>query len=250
MTTTIQQDHTYQFFQPLSDEEYTALKRDIEARGIKVPIELDNDGNILDGHHRWEIAQELGLPEEKIPTVTRDDLSTEADKIAHVLKVNLLRRKSVSPLTQAKCILALKEARGFDTTTNHNRHTARDDRVSLLWEELGLNPRSGQRYLQWYEELKDHPELCEQVESEAKTIAQARREVGTLVAKPRKKTSLFQGKGAMGFLEEVKAYALKQLTQYEEQDILFPEYEEQDGKVVLKLTIKLRPRQFDITGKD
>src|SRR5262245_56433697 len=138
MTTTTQQDHTYQFFQPLSPQEREAFKEDIKQRGIQVPIELDNAGVILDGHHRWEIAQELGLPERQIPIVVRDELTTEADKISHVLKVNLLRRKSVSPLTQAKCILALKDARGIDTTTNHNRHTSRDDRVSLLWEELGL----------------------------------------------------------------------------------------------------------------
>ena len=67
MSTTTQQDHTYQFFQPLSDEEYTALKKDIEDRGIKVPIELDSDGNILDGHHRWEIAQELNIPYDDMP---------------------------------------------------------------------------------------------------------------------------------------------------------------------------------------
>jgi ParB-like chromosome segregation protein Spo0J len=60
MSTATQQDHTYQFFQPLSPQEREALKRDIEARGIQVPIELDSEGNILDGHHRWEIAQELG----------------------------------------------------------------------------------------------------------------------------------------------------------------------------------------------
>ena len=96
MSTATQQDHTYQFFQPLSPQEREALKRDIEDRGIKVPIELDSDGNILDGHHRWEIVQELGWTAERIPTVERTELTSEADKIAHVLKVNLLRRKSVS----------------------------------------------------------------------------------------------------------------------------------------------------------
>jgi hypothetical protein len=239
MMITCQQSNSYQFFQPLNPQEREALKRDIEARGIQVPLELDNAGAILDGHHRWEIAQELGLPEAQIPTVVRTELATEDDKITHVLKVNLLRRKSVSPLTQAKCILALKEARGIETTTNHNGNTPGADTVSALWKELGLNERSGRRYLQWYEELKDHPELCKDVEDEKKTIAQARREAGTLVSKPRKKTSLFQGKGAMGFLEEVKAYALKQLEQYEEQDILFPAYDEKEGQVILTLTIKL-----------
>jgi len=57
MSTTTQLGNTYQFFPPLSDEEYTALKKDIEDRGIQVPIELDSDGNILDGHHRWYIAK-------------------------------------------------------------------------------------------------------------------------------------------------------------------------------------------------
>src|SRR5215475_10414705 len=195
MTTATQQDHTYQFFQPLSPQEREALKRDIEARGIKVPIELDNDGNILDGHHRWAIAQDLGWTAEQIPTVVRDELTTEADKIAHVLKVNLLRRKNISPLTQAKCILTLKEARGIDTTTNHNGNTPRADTLSALGKELGLNERSGRRYLQWYEELKDHSDLCQQVESGAKTITQARREAGILIQKPRKKKLLADGKG-------------------------------------------------------
>jgi len=63
MSTATQQDHTYQFFQPLSPQEREALKEDIKQRGIQVPIELDNEGAILDGHHRWEIAQELELPE-------------------------------------------------------------------------------------------------------------------------------------------------------------------------------------------
>jgi hypothetical protein len=238
MTIATQQGNTYQFFQPLSPQEREALKRDIEARGIQVPIEFDNAGMILDGHHRWEIAQELGVPEAQIPMVVRDELETEADKIAHVLKVNLLRRKSVSPLTQAKCILALKEARGIDTTTNHNRHTARDDRVSLLWGELGLNPRSGQRYLQWYEELKDRPDLYEQVESGTKTVAQARREAGTLTAKPREKTSLFDGKGAREFLEDVQAYVKKHLAHFQEQEALhIGDIVEKDGQVVLTLRI-------------
>jgi len=243
MTIAIQQDHTYQFFQPLSDEEYTALKKDIEDRGIKVPIELDSDGNILDGHHRWAIAQALNIPEEKIPTVVRTELTTEKEKIGHILKVNLLRRKSISLLTQAKCILTLKEARGIDTTTNHNRHTSRTDTLTALWKELGLNERSGRRYLQWYEELKDHPELCKDVENKKKTIVQARREVGTLTTKPRKKKLLFDtkgGKGAPGFLQDVQEYVKKHIAQFEEQEALsIGEIEEKDGQVVLTISIKV-----------
>jgi hypothetical protein len=239
MTTTIQQDHTYQFFHGLSPEEREALKEDIKQRGIQVPIELDSNGAILDGHHRWEIAQELSLTDEQIPTVTRAELITEADKIAHVLKVNLLRRKNISPLTQAKCILALKKARGIDTTTNHNGNTLREDTLSALWQELGFNPRSGRRYLQYYEELKDHPDVYQQVESGAKKIAHARREVGAVTKKAPKKKLLSDDKGAMGFLEQVQAYATKHIERYEDSQVLLHHIDTKQNKVVLTLTIKL-----------
>jgi ParB/RepB/Spo0J family partition protein len=75
----------------------------------------------------------------------------------------------------------------------------------------------------------------------AKTPTQASHEKETLTPPPQKKPSLFgsNGKGAMGFLAEVKAYALKQLAEYEEQDILCSTCEEKDGQVVLTLAIKV-----------
>jgi hypothetical protein len=37
----------------LAPEIYEALKADIARNGISVPIEIDENGNILDGHHRY-----------------------------------------------------------------------------------------------------------------------------------------------------------------------------------------------------
>lgn len=51
----------YQLFARLRDEEYAALKADITKRGVLIPVELDQDGEILDGHHRAEIAGKLGV---------------------------------------------------------------------------------------------------------------------------------------------------------------------------------------------
>ena len=42
----------YQTFDLLTSDEYAALKADIAERGILVPIEIDETGAILDGHHR------------------------------------------------------------------------------------------------------------------------------------------------------------------------------------------------------
>jgi hypothetical protein len=205
---------------------------------MREAIEVDRDGKILNGFERWEIAQELGWTAEQIPVVVLTDLTTEADKVAHILKVNLLRRTNVSPLTIAKGVRALMEARELDTTTHHNRHTARADTLTALYEELGLNSRSARRYRQWYEELKDYPELLQQAESGAKTITQARREAGILTTKPPKKKSLIKAKGIMGFLEEVIKYARRQLA-HEEQDILSATYDTKDSQVILTLAIKL-----------
>src|SRR4051812_43707008 len=51
-------------FQPmpaLTTEEYDALKTDIAARGVLVPVVVDQHGRLLDGHHRRQAAIELGI---------------------------------------------------------------------------------------------------------------------------------------------------------------------------------------------
>jgi ParB-like chromosome segregation protein Spo0J len=78
----------YQVLPPLSDEEYAALTADIAERGIRVPIDVDERGQILDGHHRAAIAADLGI---ECPTRVVADL-TEKQKHEHAIAVNLQRR--------------------------------------------------------------------------------------------------------------------------------------------------------------
>ena len=51
----------FQVLPPLSAEDYAALKSSIAARGVLVPVDYDEEGNILDGHHRGQICSELGI---------------------------------------------------------------------------------------------------------------------------------------------------------------------------------------------
>ena len=91
----------YQLFGPLTAEEYAALWADIAARGIRVPVDVDENGAILDGHHRVAIAAELSI---EAPTVTRAGMS-EAQKCEHVLKLDLLRRPmTMSTKSERTCI--------------------------------------------------------------------------------------------------------------------------------------------------
>lgn len=78
----------YQLLPPLSAEEYERLKADIALRGVMVPVEIDENGNILDGHNRAQIAGELGID---YPTVVRRGLP-EHEKRLHAVTLNLARR--------------------------------------------------------------------------------------------------------------------------------------------------------------
>jgi len=84
----------YQIFPSLTDEEYQALKSDIAEHGILVPIELDEAGNILDGHHRikaWGELRATGIKIPDYPRLMRTSLS-ESEKLNHIRSLNLLRR--------------------------------------------------------------------------------------------------------------------------------------------------------------
>ena len=79
---------SFQVMPPLSDADYGALKADIAERGIMIPIEVDEDGNVLDGHHRLRIANELGI---KCPKFERHGF-TEQEKRTHARRLNIARR--------------------------------------------------------------------------------------------------------------------------------------------------------------
>lgn len=82
-------ERLYQVLPPLSAEEYENLKADIAARGVQVPVEYDEQGNVLDGHHRLRACQELGVKD--WPRVIRAGL-TEEGKRTHARQLNLARR--------------------------------------------------------------------------------------------------------------------------------------------------------------
>ena len=79
----------FQVMPPLSADEYAELKADIQARGVMVPIEYDESGNILDGHHRVKACNELGIKE--WPSVVRLGMDAQA-KTLHAIKLNCARR--------------------------------------------------------------------------------------------------------------------------------------------------------------
>ena len=79
----------YQLLPRLSEEEYAGLRAEIVENGVRVPIDVDEDGVILDGHHRAWITAELGIdcPKRVITGLT------EQGKRDHARAVNAVRRQ-------------------------------------------------------------------------------------------------------------------------------------------------------------
>lgn len=85
----------YQVCRPLTPIEFEALKADIAENGVLVPIEVDENGDILDGHHRvraWQELREEGVALPEPARLIRRGL-TEEQKRNHARKLNVLRRQ-------------------------------------------------------------------------------------------------------------------------------------------------------------
>lgn len=84
----------YQLFDALTPDEYKTLKDSIALHGILVPVEVDENNVILDGHHRvqaWEELNAEGTPIADYQRSIRRGM-TEAQKRNHVRMLNLARR--------------------------------------------------------------------------------------------------------------------------------------------------------------
>lgn len=85
----------YQLLPELGAEEFRALKADIAANGVRVPVVIDAEsGAILDGHHRlraWEEARAEGA---KVADYPRQVVRLDSDeaRVEFVLAANLFRR--------------------------------------------------------------------------------------------------------------------------------------------------------------
>src|SRR4030042_2311664 len=90
---------------PMTDEEYSELRDDIDRNGILIPVILDDSGNVIDGHHRIRIAEELQIT--RFPIEIRPGLSNE-EKQDMAWNLNAHRRQ-MSKETRREYAHALRE---------------------------------------------------------------------------------------------------------------------------------------------
>ena len=78
----------FQVMPPLTVDEYNDLHESIKEHGVQVPITVDENSIVIDGHHRRKIASEIGID---CPTVVKAGL-TDTEKRTLALSLNIDRR--------------------------------------------------------------------------------------------------------------------------------------------------------------
>lgn len=137
---------SYQLFDPLTDEEYALLKADIAEHGVQVPILVDENGVVIDGHHRKQICDELGID---CPTIGAINY-TEDEKLETAARLNAHRRQLKGKAKRAALARLIeaspeKSNRQIASVFGVSHHTAAKVRTEL--EATGqiaqLNERVG-----------------------------------------------------------------------------------------------------------
>lgn len=93
-----------QLFDPLPPDVHAALRDSVQRFGVIVPVVKDQDGNILDGHHRAAIADELGVEYRTVVRAVADQ--AEADAIAWTLNAD---RRHLTAEQRRPMVKALRE---------------------------------------------------------------------------------------------------------------------------------------------
>ncbi|HXA30953.1 MAG TPA: ParB N-terminal domain-containing protein, partial [Acidimicrobiales bacterium] len=145
----------FQVLDDLDPDALAALRSDIEAHGVQVPIVVTTAGEVVDGHNRLAIATELGIECPSVRVNLDDQAATEA-----ALRLNLLRRH-MGPVSWANAFRRLAEVRGVRLGVKGRQ---KNDTASLLARELGVAPRTAQRRLRLADKLAGHPQIAGRVD--------------------------------------------------------------------------------------
>lgn len=141
----------YQVMPDLTPIEYEALKADIAERGVLVPVEVDENGELLDGHHRVRAWQELrteGVNLPDYPCMVRFGL-TEVQKRNHARSLNVLRRQLSKEQRDAVMVDMRRDGMSYRaiaeaTGVSHEqaRQTVKNSGVKILTPVTGTDGKT------------------------------------------------------------------------------------------------------------
>lgn len=107
-------DSKYQLMPDMTPAQYEELKEDIRRRGVLIPIEFDQDQNILDGHHRYRAFNELIDEGADLPLYDKivRRFATEEEKVAYVISLNV-KRRHLNSVQRQELVARLRKDFGY-----------------------------------------------------------------------------------------------------------------------------------------
>lgn len=122
----------FQALPPLAPDEYRALEESILEHGVMVPIILDENGVVIDGHHRQKITVHHGLP---CPSETKSGY-TDSEKRTLALSLNIDRRQLSREQKRALIAESLKADPQLSNREHAKRTGVSDKTVGTVRDEL------------------------------------------------------------------------------------------------------------------
>lgn len=172
----------YQLLPPLRDAELSELRSSIERFGVKAPVHVDENDEILDGHHRVMIADSLGLPYQTIKCVGLSDhekrilaaeLNVARRQLTDAQKVQLGRQ--IEP--DIRAVAAANSLVGTSGTNGPLVERTRDSVAQKVGLGSGRTYERGKALLEEVEQEPDAEELLERIESGAMDLPDVRQEL-------------------------------------------------------------------------
>lgn len=186
----------YQLLPPLAHDDMERLKASIKERGVKMPVVVDEHGEILDGHNRVMIADSLGI---EYPTIVERGLDDHEKRI-FVAELNAARRqltmaqkvmlgRQIEPDIEAVARKKQQEAgkvygRGSDSSGTDVPKLSepvrtRDEVARAVQIGSGRTYERGKQVLAQLEAEPDGPQLLRHVESGDWDLDDVRQELKT-----------------------------------------------------------------------
>jgi ParB-like chromosome segregation protein Spo0J len=117
---------------PMSKDEYEALKESIKKEGLYFPIIVNEEGEILDGYHRYKACLELGI-EPKFEVKKSPNKLLEKKFVLE----SMLRRSHLNDFQKAELAIPLLEIE--KELAKQRQIELAGKRVGKSWETLGSN---------------------------------------------------------------------------------------------------------------
>jgi len=161
----------------LPEDEYESLKQNISKNGYweEYPIVVNDKYEILDGHTRWKICQELGIE----PTIKIKHFKSKEDEMEFVIEANLSRRH-LNAFQRAELALKLieleKRKRGRKSKEEIFAESAK---ITNTWEDVEKKVNVSHDTVEKAKEIleKGDEELIEKCRQGEVSVAEAYRKV-------------------------------------------------------------------------